>query len=270
MVSDEPSMLYNTVNNDDDEVDGSDGDDAVSSQSESNDDNDPEEGEFQTPQNPVNPINPLGCEYRVLKSRIDTWTARYYNHSDDNYCSWYICIKKKAMHGRWEITRFVKEHTCLVQIEQNKHKNLSSKFISMFISHLVANDPEIPVSNIIQEMQLRKMANITLPCSHVLAVCKENGSKTYTYVPEIYSRQTYRRTYQANFHLVLSENFWRDVPFSLTFYPPNMKKERDWKQDKPFQGEMDYRNPDSPPRCSRCRMSRHNRKNCNNPRPSNV
>ncbi|KAI5683764.1 hypothetical protein M9H77_04992 [Catharanthus roseus] len=55
------------------------------------------------------------------------------------------------MHNRWEITRFVKEHTCLVQIEQNKHRNLSSKFISMSISHPVANDPEIPVSNIIQE-----------------------------------------------------------------------------------------------------------------------
>ncbi|KAI5682424.1 hypothetical protein M9H77_03652 [Catharanthus roseus] len=55
------------------------------------------------------------------------------------------------MHGRWKITRFVKEHTCLIQIEQNKHRNLSSKFISMSISHLVANDPEIPVSNIIQE-----------------------------------------------------------------------------------------------------------------------
>ncbi|KAI5653603.1 hypothetical protein M9H77_30790 [Catharanthus roseus] len=52
MVSDEPSMLYNTVNNDGDEVDGSDGDDAVSSQSESDDDNDPEEGEFHPPLNP--------------------------------------------------------------------------------------------------------------------------------------------------------------------------------------------------------------------------
>ncbi|KAI5661512.1 hypothetical protein M9H77_20835 [Catharanthus roseus] len=47
-------MLYNTVNNDDDEVDRTDGNDAVSSQSESDDDNDPE-GEFQTPPNPVNP-----------------------------------------------------------------------------------------------------------------------------------------------------------------------------------------------------------------------
>ncbi|KAI5664727.1 hypothetical protein M9H77_24050 [Catharanthus roseus] len=59
MVSDEPSMLYITINNDDDEVDGSDGDDVVSSQSESDDDNDPEEGEFQTPLNPVNHVNPI-------------------------------------------------------------------------------------------------------------------------------------------------------------------------------------------------------------------
>ncbi|KAI5652934.1 hypothetical protein M9H77_30121 [Catharanthus roseus] len=59
MVSDEPSMLYTTVNNDDDEVDGSDGDDAVSTQSESDDDNDSEEVEFQTSMNPVNPVNPV-------------------------------------------------------------------------------------------------------------------------------------------------------------------------------------------------------------------
>ncbi|KAI5658811.1 hypothetical protein M9H77_27604 [Catharanthus roseus] len=54
IVSDELSMLYSTVNNDDDEVDGSDGDDVISNQSESDDDNDPEEGEFQTPLNPCN------------------------------------------------------------------------------------------------------------------------------------------------------------------------------------------------------------------------
>ncbi|KAI5667821.1 hypothetical protein M9H77_17674 [Catharanthus roseus] len=59
MVSDEPSMLYSTINNDDDEVDGLDRDDDVSSQSESDDDNDPEEGKFQTPLNPVNPVNPV-------------------------------------------------------------------------------------------------------------------------------------------------------------------------------------------------------------------
>ncbi|KAI5648256.1 hypothetical protein M9H77_34261 [Catharanthus roseus] len=96
-----------------------------------------------------------------------------------------------------------------------------------------------------------KWQTYTLPCSHVLAVCRENGSRTDAYVSEIYSRQT-------------------DVPFNLTFYPPNMKNERGRKQGKRFQGEMDYRNPDSPPRCGRCHMPGHNRKNCNNPEPSNV
>ncbi|KAI5672527.1 hypothetical protein M9H77_12891 [Catharanthus roseus] len=109
----------------------------------------------------------------------------------------------------------------------------------------------------------RKWQIYILPCSHVLAVCRENGLREDTYVPEIYSRQTYRRIYQANFHPVLSENFWRDVPFNLTFYPPNMKNERGRKQDKRFQGKMDYWNPDSPPKCDRCCMSRHNRKNYN-------
>ncbi|KAI5680586.1 hypothetical protein M9H77_01813 [Catharanthus roseus] len=78
MVSDEPFMLYNVVNNDDDEVDGSDGDEAVSSQSESDDNNDPEEGEFQTPPNPVNPVNPV-TENTMQQWESSQWfsNARY-------------------------------------------------------------------------------------------------------------------------------------------------------------------------------------------------
>ncbi|KAI5668970.1 hypothetical protein M9H77_18823 [Catharanthus roseus] len=82
-----------------------------------------------------------------------------------------------------------------------------------------------------------KWQTYTLPCSHVLAVCSKKGSRTDTYVPEIYLRQMYRRTYQANFHPVLSENFWRDVPFNLTFYPPNMKNEQGRKQTSYFRGK---------------------------------
>ncbi|KAI5673097.1 hypothetical protein M9H77_13461 [Catharanthus roseus] len=107
MVSDEPSMLYNTVNNDGDKlgmrfVDKVQAVSAVRKYSIS-----------------------VGQEYRVLKSKIDTWT-----------------------------------------IEQNKHRNLSSKFISMSISHLVANDPEIPVSNILQEVQ------VFMVCSKI---CRREG-----------------------------------------------------------------------------------------------
>ncbi|KAI5673232.1 hypothetical protein M9H77_13596 [Catharanthus roseus] len=70
-----------------------------------------------------------------------------------------------------------------------------------------------------------------------LKLCRENGSRTNTYVPEIYSRQTYKRTYQVNFHAVLSKNFWRDVPFNLTFYPPNMKNERSRNRASDFRGK---------------------------------
>ncbi|KAI5649489.1 hypothetical protein M9H77_35494 [Catharanthus roseus] len=69
MVSDEPSMLYTTINNDDDEVDELDGDDTFSSQSESDDDNDSKEGELQTPLNPVNPIN------SVTKNIVPQWES---------------------------------------------------------------------------------------------------------------------------------------------------------------------------------------------------
>ncbi|KAI5670824.1 hypothetical protein M9H77_11188 [Catharanthus roseus] len=115
-----------------------------------------------------------------------------------------------------------------------------------------------------------KWQTYTLPCSHALAVCRENGTRADTYVPEIYSRQTYRRIYQTNFNPVLSENFWRDVLYNLTFYPLNMNKERSRKQGTRFQREMDYRNPNSLSRCGRYRMPGHDIKNCNNPGSSNV
>ncbi|KAI5668337.1 hypothetical protein M9H77_18190 [Catharanthus roseus] len=67
----------------------------------------------------------------------------------------------------------------------------------------------------------------TLPSSHALAVCRESGTRADTYVPDIYLRETYRRTYEANFHPDLNENYWRHIPYNLTFYPPNMNKERE-------------------------------------------
>ncbi|KAI5674182.1 hypothetical protein M9H77_14546 [Catharanthus roseus] len=69
MISNKPSMLYTTINNDDNEVDESDGDDAVSSQSESDGDIDPKEGELQTPQNLVNPVN------QVTENIVTQWES---------------------------------------------------------------------------------------------------------------------------------------------------------------------------------------------------
>ncbi|KAI5666052.1 hypothetical protein M9H77_15905 [Catharanthus roseus] len=155
MVSDEPSMLYSAVNNDDDES------------SELDDDNESEEGEFQTPINPVNPVKPV-TENTVQRWESSQWfsNARYdYTQSgafldigsgspvDDTIESGTVRLLdwNDSMTDIQLGMRFVDK---VQAIEQNKHRNLSSKFISMSISHLVANDPEIPVSNIIQEVQV--------------------------------------------------------------------------------------------------------------------
>ncbi|KAI5682457.1 hypothetical protein M9H77_03685 [Catharanthus roseus] len=71
-----------------------------------------------------------------------------------------------------------------------------------------------------------KWREYTLPCSHALTVCNDNGTRPYAYAPEIYSQETYRRTYQSNFYLVVHEEFWRDAPYNLTFYPLNMNNQR--------------------------------------------
>ncbi|KAI5671829.1 hypothetical protein M9H77_12193 [Catharanthus roseus] len=132
---------------------------------------------------------------------------------------------------------------------------MTSKLISKLKSHLVANNLEILVSNVIQEVQVllqigcmykrawyaRKFVvgrrphsytvqptimangkNYTLHCFHALAVCKDNGTRPDDYMLDIYSQETYRRTYQSNFYLFGFEDFWRDAPYNLIFYPPNM------------------------------------------------
>ncbi|KAI5648266.1 hypothetical protein M9H77_34271 [Catharanthus roseus] len=119
MVSDESSMLYSTVNNDDNEVDGSDRDDKVSSQSESDDDNDPEEGEFQTPLNPVNPVN------SVTKNIVQQWKSS----------QWFS-------NARYDYTH------------SGAFLDIGSGSPIDDLVESVANDYEIPVSNIIQEVQV--------------------------------------------------------------------------------------------------------------------
>ncbi|KAI5654616.1 hypothetical protein M9H77_31803 [Catharanthus roseus] len=67
------------------------------------------------------------------------------------------------------------------------------------------------------------MRDHTITTYNPRKVCKDNSTRPDAYVSDIYSQETYRRTYQSNFYPVEHEDFWRDVPNNLTFYPPNMK-----------------------------------------------
>ncbi|KAI5666134.1 hypothetical protein M9H77_15987 [Catharanthus roseus] len=82
-----------------------------------------------------------------------------------------------------------------------------------------------------------KWQEYILPCSHVLAVCRENGIIPDAYVPDIYSRKTYKRTYQSNFNPVVHEDFRRDAPYNLTLCPLNINNQRTRKQDTRFPGK---------------------------------
>ncbi|KAI5667648.1 hypothetical protein M9H77_17501 [Catharanthus roseus] len=82
-----------------------------------------------------------------------------------------------------------------------------------------------------------RSASIISNWLYIHEVCRENGTRTDTYVPDIYLRETYRRTYQSDFHPVGHEKYWRDAPYNLTFHPPNMNNERGRKQAQDFGGK---------------------------------
>ncbi|KAI5663602.1 hypothetical protein M9H77_22925 [Catharanthus roseus] len=143
-------MLYTTVNNDDDEIDGLDGDDAVSSQSEPDDDNDPKEREFQTPLNPVNPVN-LVTENIVQQLESSQWfsNAKY----DYTYSGAFLDIGSGS-----PIDDLVESGTVRL-LDWNDFMTdiqLGMRFVDKVqaVSAVLANDPEIPISNIIQEVQV--------------------------------------------------------------------------------------------------------------------
>ncbi|KAI5654591.1 hypothetical protein M9H77_31778 [Catharanthus roseus] len=149
MVSDEPSMLYTTVNNDDDEVDESDRDDSVFSQSESDDDNDPEKGELQTPINPVNLVNP------VTENIVPQWeSSQWFSSARYDYKHFGAFLDM----GLGSPIDDLVESGTIQLLDWNNFMTdiqLGMRFIDKLqaISAVLANDPEIPVLNIIQEVQ---------------------------------------------------------------------------------------------------------------------
>ncbi|KAI5677664.1 hypothetical protein M9H77_08614 [Catharanthus roseus] len=153
MVSYEPSMLHLNVEKEDEDDDDSDEDYDVSSAAD--DDNNPnnKDDDISTPSSQW--FNNAPYDFTSSGTFLDMGSGEQIDDLIEsalysNYCSWYIQIKKKATHVRQEIARFTKEHTCLVQVHQNKYRNMTSKFISK----TNINDPEIPISNVIQEVQV--------------------------------------------------------------------------------------------------------------------
>ncbi|KAI5661344.1 hypothetical protein M9H77_20667 [Catharanthus roseus] len=155
MVSDELSMLYPTVNDDDDEIDQSDGDDVFSSLSELDDDNVPVEEELQTPINPVNPVTENIVPQWESSQRFSS--ARYdYTHSR----AFLDIGSGSPIDGLVEsgTIRLLDWNDFMTDIQLGMRFVDKVQAISAVrkwsISVGLANDPEIPVSNIIREVYI--------------------------------------------------------------------------------------------------------------------
>lgn len=97
----------------------------------------------------------MSREFKVVKSKSNQWTAKCANSTDQQFCSWYIHIIKKATHGQWQITVYRPEHTCPVRILVNSHRKMPARHIASDIVHLIQSDPQTRVSRIVTEIQMK-------------------------------------------------------------------------------------------------------------------
>ncbi|KAI5668178.1 hypothetical protein M9H77_18031 [Catharanthus roseus] len=96
---------------------------------------------------------------------------------------------------------------------------MTSNFISKLISHHVANDPEIPVLNVIQKVQVLLQTGCTYKRTWY--------ARKFAIKRVFSSRET---TFLIQRGHGMHEDFWRDAPYNLTFYPPNMNNQQGRKQ----------------------------------------
>jgi hypothetical protein len=79
-------------------------------------------------------------------------------HSDENKryvvtyycgCPWTVCARK-GNDGNWRITSVFQPHTCLTNVDDRKHAQLSSRFISQRLINIIKNCPLLTVTTLIE------------------------------------------------------------------------------------------------------------------------
>jgi hypothetical protein len=79
-------------------------------------------------------------------------------HSDENkryvltcrrVCPWTI-YARKGKDGSWRITSVVQPHTCLTNVDDMNHAQLSSRFISQRLVNIIKSCPLITVAALIE------------------------------------------------------------------------------------------------------------------------
>jgi hypothetical protein len=112
-----------------------------------------------------NVIIQKGIIFKNMKA-MKIWLAEYVvvhhcpfmvKHSDENKryiitchrgCPW-IVRAGKGKDGSWRITSVVQPHTCLTNVDDRKHAQLSSRFISQRLVNIIKNCPLLIVVTLI-------------------------------------------------------------------------------------------------------------------------
>jgi hypothetical protein len=92
---------------------------------------------------------------RVLYLR--PWRSFIIKHSDENKCYIVICCRgcpwivhaRKGKDGYWRITSVVEPHTCSTNVDDRKHAQLSSRFISQILVSIIKSFPLMIVATLI-------------------------------------------------------------------------------------------------------------------------
>jgi hypothetical protein len=107
-----------------------------------------------------------GIIFKTMET-MKIWLAEYalfhhrpfmVKHSDENKryfvtchrgCPWTVRARK-GKDGSWRITSVIQSHTCLMNVDDRRHVQLSSKFISQRLVNIIKNYPLMTVATLIE------------------------------------------------------------------------------------------------------------------------
>ncbi|XP_012453306.1 uncharacterized protein LOC105775331 [Gossypium raimondii] len=95
----------------------------------------------------------LSIDYKVAKSTPTLYVGEYWRASDG--CGWRVRAAFIQRTQQWQIRKLEGRHTCTVTHMSQDHRKLDAKSICNCIMPLVKDNPIIPVSTLIADIQAR-------------------------------------------------------------------------------------------------------------------
>ncbi|CAH9125927.1 unnamed protein product [Cuscuta epithymum] len=100
-----------------------------------------------------------------------------------------------------------------------------------------------------------------IPCSHVLAVCRQRSLSYAPFVDKFFSSDQYAATYHRVFKPIPDRDYWPNYNGPEIVHDPSMLRAKGRPKSTRIKNEMDD-GPRGTVRCGRCHQTGHNRATC--------